>query len=218
VSLERVRSVRKRLFESGAGAELFPVAIGPEEGAALRDWVVREGAETTLEAGLAWGVSALFIFEGLLQNTATPRHAAADPFQRRPGPKARTRYDGAGLRLLEEAGVTDLLELYEEESQIAFPRLLAQGRSFDLAFVDASHRFERVFTDLFYAGCLLHERRIVFVDDIQLPAIRKAVQFFVRNLNWRIEDEGEEDVHAWAVVRTGTKDAFQRPFTEFADF
>jgi len=43
----------------------FPVAIGPEEGAALREWVIREGATRSIEAGLGWAVSTLHICEGL---------------------------------------------------------------------------------------------------------------------------------------------------------
>ncbi len=35
------------------------------------------------------------------------------------------------------------------------PRLLAEGRGFDLAFLDGNHRFEGVFLDLVYSGRVL---------------------------------------------------------------
>lgn len=44
--------------------------------------------------------------------------------------------------------VRDLVEFHAEESQIVLPRLLAEARRFDLAFVDGNHRFEGVFLDL----------------------------------------------------------------------
>jgi hypothetical protein len=88
-----------------------------------------------------------------------------------------------------------------------------------LAFLDGNHRFEAVFVDLFFAGGLLKEGGIVFVDDTQLPGVRRAVDFFRANLGWIVEDEGEGDeFHAWMVLRTGPSEAFLRPFTEFVEF
>ena len=113
----------------------------------------------------------------------------------------------------------DLVELHLEESQVVLPRLLAEGRRFDLAFVDGNHRFEAVFLDLVYCARLLDERRIVFVDDVQLPGVRRAVAFCVANLGWVVEDEGADgDVHEWVVGRTGPAEAFRRPYDELADF
>jgi predicted O-methyltransferase YrrM len=217
LSSERVRAVRGRLLAEHP--ELFPVAIGPAEGAALCDLVIRERARSTLEAGLAWGVGTLFILEGLLDVGGEVRHVAADPWQHQGLERHRTRYEGAGLRHLEEAGVRELVDFYEEESQVAFPRLLAEGHEFDLAFIDANHRFEGAFLDLFYAGRLVRERGVIFVDDVQLPGVRRALDFYVANLGWDVEDEGAEgENHSWAVVRTGSHDAYLRPFTQFVDF
>jgi predicted O-methyltransferase YrrM len=217
LSAERVRAVRERLFAERP--DLFPVAIGLEEGLALRDCVKREGARATLEAGLGWAVGTLFVLEGLLANGDDVRHVAADPWQHRGLAFHRTMYDGAGLKVLEEAGVRDLVEFHEEESQVVFPRLLSEGREFDLAFIDANHRFEGAFVDLFYSGRLLREGGIVFVDDVQLPAVKRAVDFYVSNLGWTIEETGQEgEHHGWAVVRTGRREAYLRPFAEFVDF
>jgi predicted O-methyltransferase YrrM len=212
----RVTQVRERLFQN---PELFPVAIGLEEGLALRDWVRREGARQTLETGLGYAVSTLFILEGLLGNDGDVRHVAADPYQLAALPGHRTRYAGVGLETLEDAGVRDLVEFYEEESQIVLPRLLAEGRTFDLAFLDGNHRFEGVFLDLIYSGRLLKEGGIVFTDDAQLPGVRRAVDFCLANLGWTVEDEGKEgEIHEWLVLRTGSHEAFLRPFFEFRDF
>lgn len=223
---ERVRVVREKLLKTGAviahadgrSRELFPVAMGLEEGLALRDWVRKEGALRTLEIGLGYGVAALFICEGLAANGLDGRHVAVDPYQLTGLPHHRTTFAGVGLQILEEAGVRDLVEFHAEESQIVLPRLLADGRRFDLAFLDGDHRFERVFLDLIYSGRLLDEGGIVFVDDAQFPGVRKAVDFCVANLDWVAEDEGKEDTHEWTVLRTGSADAYTRPFTQLVDF
>jgi hypothetical protein len=60
-------------------------------------------------------------------------------------PNQATRFAGCGLQFLDEAGLTDLVEFHAEESQLVLPRLLGEGRSFGLAFVDGDHRFDGVF-------------------------------------------------------------------------
>ena len=223
---QRVREVRERLIGAGSVVaradgrprELFPVAIGPAEGAALRDWVRREGALRTLETGLGFAISTLFICEGLLENGADARHVAADPYQFSGLPMHTTTYAGVGLQTLEEAGVRDLVEFYPEESEIVLPRLLAEGRQIDLAFIDGNHRFEGAFLDLIYSGRLLREDGIVFVDDLQLPGVRRAVDFCLSNLRWTAEGDGKEGTHEWIVVRTGPREIFSRPHDELVDF
>jgi len=225
-TVEKVREFRESLISAGTvvaradgrSRELFPVAIGEEEGLALREWVRREDASRTLETGLGFAISTLFIFEALLANGSEVRHVAADPFQFKSLPMHRTTYVGVGLQILEDAGVRDQVEFYEEESQIVLPRLLSEGRQFDLAFLDGNHRFEAVFLDLIYSGRLLKEGAVVFVDDVQLAGVARAVEFCTKNLHWTSEDGGKEGIHEWTVLRTGPREAFLRPFDEFVDF
>ena len=191
--------------------ELAPVAIGPVEGAALSAWISRESARRTLETGLGYAVSTLFICEGLLANGGGVSHVAIDP--RLPNSHVDT-----GLRALEEAGVRELVEFHAEGSEVVLPRLLAEGRRFDLAFVDGNHRFEGVFLDLVYCGRLVRQAGVVFADDTQLPAVRRATAFCVSNLGWTVEDEGREGEHEWVVLRTGSPDAFSRPYDSFVEF
>ncbi len=205
--------------KADAGArELSPVAIGPEEGEALLAWVRKERAHRTLESGLGFAMSTPYICEGLLANGGDGLHRRRRPLSVRQSADALHHVRGVGLQVLEEAGVHDVVEFYAEESQIILQRLLAEGRQFDLAFIDGNHRFEGVFLDLIYAGQLLREGSVIFVDDVQIPGPKHAVQFSVANLGWVIEDEGREGVHEWAVVRTSSNDAFLRPYTEFVDF
>jgi hypothetical protein len=110
------------------------------------------------------------------------------------------------------------VEHHAEESQIALPRFLSEGRRFDLAIVDGNHRFDAVFLDLFYLGRLLRPGGIVFLDDYHLPAIARAASFFLANLGWALEEVSTtEDRHHWAVLRTSaTRDT--RPFDYFVEF
>ena len=196
----------------GTRQEVFPVAIPAAEGEALRACVRRERASRTLEIGLGYGIAALFVCEALLLNgAADARHVTLDPYQ-------EERFGGIGPRLLEEAGVSHLVELHREESQLALPRLVAEGRSFDLAVVDANHRFDGVFVDLVYLGRLLRPGGIVFVDDYQLPGVARASAFFLTNLGWTVEETSTDDpLHNWAVLRTSSA-RDERPYDSFVDF
>ena len=188
------------------------VSVTPDEADALRGWVEREGAGQTIEVGLGYGVSALAVCEGLVRNGHDgARHVVIDPFQ-------ESRFAGAGLRLLEEAGVAPLVELHPDESQIVLPRLLAEGRRFDLAFVDGNHRFDAVFLDLVYLGRLVRGGGIVFLDDYQLPAVARAVSFCTTNLGWTREEVSPADgLHQWAVLRTPEAPP-ERGFDHFVEF
>ncbi len=196
----------------GTVHKLFPVAVDAAEGEALRDWVKREKATRTIEIGLGYGISALFVCEGLLANgDATARHVVVDPYQ-------ATRFANCGLQFIDEAGLGELVEHSSEESAIVLPRFLAEGRSFDLAFVDGNHRFDGVFLDLIYLGRLVRAEGIVFVDDYQLPSVARAVSFCTTNLGWMVEEAStHDDVHHWTVLRT-TRVAPQRPFDHYVDF
>ena len=219
-ALRRARRVIERLLRDGTVVarsdgsvhRLFPLAIGAAEGAALREWVVGEGATRTIEIGLGYGISALFICEGLLRGgDPAARHVVVDPYQ-------ATRLANCGLQVLEEAGMLSLVEHHAQESQIALPVFLGEGRRFDLAFVDGNHRFDGVFLDLVYLGRLLHPGAIVLVDDYQLPAVARAASFCLTNLGWSLEAVSPVDaLHQWAVLRTSALPD-TRPFDYYVEF
>jgi predicted O-methyltransferase YrrM len=176
----------------------------------LRTWVEREGSTRTIEIGLGFGVSTLFICDGLTDD-GPGAHTAIDPLQ-------TEAYAGRGIAALEDAGVRDRVTVIEEPSELVLPRLRAATARFDLAFVDGNHRFEHVFMDLIHLGHLVKPGGVVFVDDVQLPAVRKAVAFTTSNLGWFEVDHGEDgDLHRWSVLRTPAEPP-ARAFDAFNDF
>ena len=215
-----MRGVIDRLVRDGSAVarsdgthhSLFPVAVYAAEGEALRDWVLHEGVGRTIEIGLSYGISALYICEGLLGNPDPAiHHVAIDPYQ-------ATRFSDCGLQFLDEARVAKMVEHHVEESHVALARFLGEARSFDFAFVDGNHRFESVFVDLFYLGHLVRPGGIVFLDDYQLPAVARVTSFFATNLDWTLEEVSATDGHhQWAVLRTSVVPD-TRPFDYFVDF
>jgi predicted O-methyltransferase YrrM len=172
----------------GDPVALAPHSIERSQGEALRELARAEEASRTIEVGLALGMSALFLCQAL--SASGGRHVAIDPFQ-------TESWRGAGLRTLADAGVASLVEVIEEESQIALPRLLSEGCEFDLAFVDGDHRFEGVFLDLYFMTRLVRPGGVVVVDDMWMPAVRTAVAYVERNLGATLESGVLPDGFRW---------------------
>jgi predicted O-methyltransferase YrrM len=218
-AVERIQVVLDRSLGEGSVVsrldgsihDVYPVAIGRAEGEALAGFVQRERATDTIEIGLGYGISTLFICRALVTAGEHVHHVALDPNQ-------SARFANCALQVLEDAGVSDIAEHVPEPSEVALPRFLEQGRRFDFAFVDGNHRFDGVFLDLAYLGRLLKPGRMIFVDDYQLPGVRRAVSFFVSNLRWTVESVStEEPRHHWAAIRTETMPD-ERAYDYFVDF
>ena len=203
-------SVVSRL--DGSVHEVFPVAASLEEGEELRRLVTAERAERCVEIGLGYGISALFICEALVELGAErASHTVIDPYQ-------ESRFANVGLQLLEQAGVGEMVTHVPAQSQVALPRFVEAGVTFDFAFVDGNHRFDWFFVDLFFLGRLLRPGSVVVADDYQLPGVAKAVSYFLVNRGWIMESHSQpDDLHQWAVLRTSSE-IDRRPFTAFSEF
>jgi len=221
-SIKKVRSVidsldrdgDKKVFPDNPNVPPFRTAsITTAEGESLKKWTAKEKTVNTIEVGLAFGLSALHICEGLLLNKgANPKHTVIDAWQTQ-----KDKYANFGLDILSKAGLDKIIEFHGEKSQIILPRFLDKNRQFDFAFVDGCHLFDCVFTDLFYLGQLVKKNGIIFIDDYDKPAIRKATTFFIKNLNWKIEEIDSDKDHKWLVMRTSGKED-TRHFMYFVDF
>lgn len=173
---------------AGEPLALAPHSVDADFGAALRDLAIAEDAERTIEVGLALGMSALFLCQAVMRRNG--HHLAIDPFQER-------SWNGAGLRTLRDAGVEGFVEVIEEESQLALPRLVSEGRQFDLAFVDGDHRFEGVFLDVYYMTRLVKPGGLVILDDLWMPAVRSAVAYVEKNLAATLEPDALPGGFKW---------------------
>ena len=167
--------------EDGAPRDVASAGVLPDRGEALRRVLLTEKAASCVETGFAFGMSSSFILDALLgapPNAAIGEAAPKEPLLISMDPWQSMAFGGAGRRHLREAGVSHLHTLFEEDSALVLPRLLAQDRKFNAAFIDGDHRFDGVFVDVFYACRLVGPGRLVIVDDLWMPAVRKCVAFF----------------------------------------
>jgi predicted O-methyltransferase YrrM len=180
--------------QDGSRTALDPHAFAERDAAEIRALAVSERARTTLEVGLGLGLGALSLCAALLEVAGEEgRHVVVEGF---PGD-----FGAAGTRTLQAAGVEAMVEQIHGESQLALPRLVAEGRSFDLAVIDGDHRFEGVFLDLCYADRLVRPGGLVIVDDLWMPAIRVAVSYAERNLGWTLLPDALTRAFRWSRPR-----------------
>lgn len=160
----------------GNAVNPFPTSIIREVGVMLYDLVKSQGLKNTLEIGLAYGLSALFICQAH-QDKGGGRHAAIDPYQERDS-------KSIGLLNIRRAGFEDCFNFYQAPSFEALPRLCAEGKRFDLVFIDGAHLFDYVLLDFFYADRLLEAGGFVVFDDLWMPSIRQVVAYVLKNRHY----------------------------------
>lgn len=166
--------------EDGRQFPLVPRGVLEPDGEALRDLAIREGAVHTIETGLCYGLSTMFLCEALVASgRPDARHVAMDPFQ-------TEHLQRAGLRALGDAGVERLVEFHARPSQLVLPELLVEGRVFDLAFIDGDHRFDAVMLDLYYLHRLVKPGGLIVLDDVWMPSVRMAATYFVTNVGLEV--------------------------------
>ena len=157
-------------------------ALSAEVSAEVGDFVaniIRElKPKVSLEVGLAYGISALYICDALSE-VGAKKHYLIDPNQ-------TAEWDSIGIENLRAAGYGGLVELREQMSHVALPTLLGEGVKLDFAFIDGWHVFDQVLVDFFYIDKMLRDGGIVAFDDANWPGVRKAIRFIVKNCQYGI--------------------------------
>lgn len=153
-------------------------------GILLQHLASRSNVHRSLEVGLACGVSTLHICQAFHEEgTVEDVHTAIDPFQ-------HSQWHSIGIRNVESAGYSRYLLHIEEPSEVALPKLLAQESTYQLVFIDGNHMFDHAFIDIFYSVRMLDVGGFLILDDADMPAISKLVNFVQKNwVHLRIVEE-----------------------------
>jgi predicted O-methyltransferase YrrM len=159
-------------------------AISLEQGRFLQQLISELQPMTTLEVGLAFGVSALFICESLSalesKDQQARRHIVMDPSQHEPC------WRGIGLLNLQRAGYEAMIEFHELPSQQALPQLEQRGVQVDFAFIDGWHTFDHALVDCFYVDKLLRPGGLLVLDDVEYPGLHKLCRFWATNRAYQV--------------------------------
>jgi len=176
--------VIKEIFETksvrhGQSAVKIIDHITLDEGLFLQNIIEEIKPQITLEIGLAFGVSALFISEALTAVNGE-KHIAVDPFQN------GVVYQGIGLENLKKGGFESVVKFYEKPSYLALPELIEENIKIDFAFIDGNHVFDYAMLDFFYIDLLLNTGGIVVFDDADFNAVHKLCRYVVTNRSYEV--------------------------------
>lgn len=177
--LDKILSTGYTEAPDGELIETQPVSVPREKGELLQQMLSTLDASTTLEIGLAWGVSALFICDAL-RDKSNARHIIIDPHQ-------HNVWRGVGLHNLHKAGFARKVEYYELPSYQVLPLLEAQQRVVDFAFIDGWHTFDYALVDFFYVDRILKIGGIIVFDDVDWPSINKVCRFIIANRSYSVQ-------------------------------
>ena len=176
---------------SGSSAVKVHSSISLDEGQFLQKLVRQLDPTVTLEVGLAYGISALFICDALNVRNGT-QHIAIDPNQTGAmaqiytTPRGGDSWGGIGIANLRRAGYGNIVRLIEAPSYRALAELESSGQRIEFAFIDGWHTFDFALVDLFLIDRMLNVGGVVAFDDASWPAIRKVCRFVKTNLAYSV--------------------------------
>lgn len=179
--LEDIYSSGKVCNAHGDERNAFPAATRREDAEVLDGLVRQCRPKRTLEIGMAYGLSTVAIAAALPDEAE--RHVVIDPFQ-------SAGWGGIGLHTVERAGLTQRVEVVEEPSQSVLASFHTEGREFDFVFHDGSHLFDYLMTDLHFINRMLPVGGTLVIDDLWMPAVRRAASFLITNLDYVVEPTG----------------------------
>lgn len=163
-------------------SDLMRSVIPYDEGLALYHWIRQQQVHTSLEIGMAYGLSTLFMCQAHADNNLQGQHIAMDPAQSKV-------FGNIGLLNIQRAGLEQWLEFYEAPSYAILPKLQEKGTQFDFIFIDGMHTFDYTLVDFFYSDLLLRTGGGLVLDDIWMPSIRKVLTYVVRNRQYCLEPD-----------------------------
>lgn len=175
-SLSQATATVDQLFSKADQAFLFS-AVSREEGEFLKSLAARPGVRNTLEVGCANGISSIFICAGLA-GKPDPHHIAIDPCQ-------TSMFQGRGVTNVHNAGF-DFLELIEGGSEEVLPRLMADGKQFDMGLIDGLHTADQTMLDFYFMDRLIRPGGIIVIDDVGMPAVNKIARYVATYGNYKL--------------------------------
>ena len=154
--------------------------VSLEEASRLAALVEQHECRTTVETGVAFGISTLALCAALRRRRCPgAMHVGIDPDQ-------YSRHEGAALLLLRRFGLSGYFRLEEGPTHLAAARLLEEGFSADLAFIDGFHTFDYTLVDFFFLDKMLPPGGLLVLHDLNMPSQKKVLRFILGNRHYEV--------------------------------
>ena len=165
-----------KLPGSSGLVEIDPITrIDETKGAELNRLVRENGTKDSLEIGLAYGFSTIWIMDALASDG---HHIALDPFQ-------SPLWKGVGATQAQRLP-GKRFELLEDYSIHALSDFIRAGKRFDFIFIDGNHRFDDVLVDFYLSDQALKVGGLMVLDDMWMASIRSVASFVLANRAYEV--------------------------------
>jgi len=162
--LKELYSTRKTETMSGNFINLQS-EIRPLLGYVLYRIILDNNLSNVLEIGTGYGVSSLYMLEGLSQNKSLVKNfTTIDPNQNFVYKNINAgSWSGGGLKNIHKSGHSDLVNFIEEPSYLALPKLLEENKIYDLVFFHGMILFDYMTNDLLLIDQMTHVGSIIIL-------------------------------------------------------
>ena len=212
--LDTTKTHLKAMFENhaqiGLDGQPHPIdhstRVSALQGAVLADLHRQVRPEISVEVGMAYGFSSLFLLDSMHEHKYG-FHVAVDPFQ-------KTTWSGIGMKSVQLLGFTQRFKLLEDMSTTALTRLNEQGLRTNYVFIDGLHTFDAALVDFHCADRILDVGGLIIFDDMWMPSIRKVASFIRSNVACYREIETQEK-NIFCIQKQASD---QRSWDHYVDF
>jgi predicted O-methyltransferase YrrM len=184
IKIPIMHQILRDIFETkqvrGKDGSILPLHSNTtsEQCAFLQELIDETRPESSLEVGLAYGISTIAILEALGKTGKTFQHKVIDPFQQ--------DWKDIGLLNIERAGFREQVTFYRKFSDQVLPELYAQGLKVQFAYIDSTKVFDVLMTDVYYITKMLETGGILVLDDCGFPGIRLLVRYLSQHPAYKV--------------------------------
>lgn len=210
----QVRTVLEGMYagesQLGSDGELHPLdgktKISPQKGAYLFELHERLRPERSVEIGLAYGYSTLYLFAAM-KNGGYGHHVAIDPFQ-------EAWFHGVGEQQAPKVGMQERFTFVDDYAVSALSKMAAAEERAQFIYIDGDHKFDSVLMDFTCAARICDIGGHIVMDDLWMPGIRKVASFVRKNRADFVTVPSP--VRNFVTFRRVTED--ERPWTHYRRF
>jgi predicted O-methyltransferase YrrM len=125
---------------------------------------------STLEVGLAFGISSLFILEKHKEYNSKPKsHLIIEPYP----------WEGIAEHNIQKEGLFYLTDIHYEKSDKILPKLYFEDHRIQYVYIDTTKLFDIVMQDVYFIDKILDVNGVLILDDCGgfWPGIQKVARF-----------------------------------------
>lgn len=133
--------------------------------------------QRTLEVGLAYGISSLFILEKHKQyGSQNQAHLIIEPYP----------WGNTAIHNFQKAGVLQFAKIINQLSDEVLPALYLNKHSIQMAYLDTTKLFDVVLQDFYFIDKILDINGIIIIDDCDTTGINLVARFILGLENYEI--------------------------------